>query len=170
MDKGVSLDDIERLCWRVTGWKAPQRAVDDLLSAVRAYIEGEGAPPLPQALTRAPVASPEPIAVKITGTFTGVLSPGHDADTPRTLRLTPQSGPGTKQPRKRTRPRPPSVIDPDEKRRTCRRCERTYDVLEYARDTHGLRGRKAVCRLCENARKAAALRLKRAAAAQERDN
>lgn len=42
----AELTEIERLCWRLTGWKAEPGTVDALLSAISAYVQSNGAPAL----------------------------------------------------------------------------------------------------------------------------
>lgn len=199
MSESVSLADIERLCWRLSGWTVEQESVDRLLAAVTAYAGGGSAgvvrrdaaddsgwqgarAPLAvldeaQAATRSPQGAPgapeEPCAgdsvpgdpsgpeggvqrLHLTGTLTlvcqGACPPVKPAASKRS------------KPRARQTPAVDSAVP--EATRTCRTCTTVHPITEYPRDSRGLRGRKSVCRECENTRKRES---RRAARQRERE-
>lgn len=186
MSESVTLADIERLCWRLSGWTVEQESVDRLLTAVTAYAgcaavpgaTGPGGAPgrwqgasaglavvdETQAAVESPEGAPEapgePLAgdrapegaqereegvqrLHLTGTLTlvcqGACPPVKPAASKR------------RKPRARKAPGAGSAVPEDT--RACRKCGVVHAITEYTRDTRGLRGRKAVCRECENRRK-----------------
>jgi hypothetical protein len=174
----VTLADLERLCWHLSGWSVDQRSVDELLAAVEAYAQGRassagalvalrgpGTPEGPSEPSAAPSATQE-----TPGPVNGPQE-GAQGATPRlhltgTLTLVCE-GHGQpakpKQPKQRTAPVPPPAggrpkvlaTPGDRDARVCRTCADRQPLTEYARDPHGPKGRKTVCRTCENNRKRA---------------
>lgn len=175
MSESVTLADVERLCWHLSGWQVDQRDVDQLLAAVQAYVAtdhsgaaaplaaggtgaeetSQGAPePSPDVSPQGdlPQAVPAPQAgvqrIEVTGTLTLVCAPA---------------------PRQRSEPRTPLRTTLDgvvpETVRECRKCHSTQPIDQFVRDSHGLRGRKRICRMCENKRKRDAERARKQAAA-----
>lgn len=167
----VSLADVERLCWHLSGWSVEQRSVDELLTAVQAYagstgVESSGAAaPLGVGGAGGPQAPHGPSAdLSVTdetqapppGPQTGVQGVVPRLHLTGTLTLICPGKSGAR-PRKRAEPRTPLKITVDgavpEDTRTCRKCRASQPIAEFIRDSHGLRGRKTVCRTCENTRK-----------------
>lgn len=173
MSEIVTLDDVERLCWTLSGWQVEQRDVDRLLVSVQAYadaatgssgaaaplvVEGDGAQEATdgpvQPLTP-PAGTPEPPEpsqkaqgavqrIHLTGRLTLICPGVHDAPPCLREHVVP-TGP-----------------DPEGTRR-CRACGRVQDLAEFSRDSHGREGRRSTCRECNNLRKRDAKRAKRQA-------
>lgn len=160
MSESVTLADVERQCWHLSGWQVEQRDVDQLLVTVQAYAGVEGASasvvwPVEggEDAQDAPVAAldpevdagdaealPAPQAavqrVEVVGRLTLVCE----------CRTAPR-----KEPRTPLRPTLDGAVP--ETVRECRTCERTHPISHFSRDSHGRHGRKSVCRDCENLRK-----------------
>jgi hypothetical protein len=146
----VTLADVERLCWHLSGWSVEQRSLDELLASVEAYArgevtralalqpgEGQGEARTPRGPSAALVivdeatealAAPQtatqsiPPRIEVTGTLTLVCS---CTGTP------PASG--------------------EVKR--CAKCGNRKPVEAFSRDAKGEGGRRYACRDCENRRK-----------------
>lgn len=178
-DPGLAV--IERLCWHLSGWQVEQRAVDELLAEVRAYahgVESSGAgAPLAYGGAGAQEAAVRPVEsltapdgpVETSKATSGPHMPVQRIHITGTITLAgPRKRAQSKTARAKPRKRQWAVPDPrdlvPEDTRTCRLCGTTHAITDYARDTHGTRGRKSVCRTCENLRKRDARRAKRAAA------
>ena len=157
----VTLADLERLCWRLSGWSVEQESVDRLMAAVEAYASGgrisadalvassgPGAAESPRGPspdlvvmdeTPAPEIGPQrgvqgfPLSLEITGTLTLVC--------------------GCTPPRPAMRPKAVVAGPPSPDVRTCRKCGDQQAITEFFRDVKGAGGRKSVCRTCEAARR-----------------
>jgi hypothetical protein len=147
---GVTLADLERLGWHLSGWSVEQRALDEFLAAVEAYARGEVTRALALRSEKGPgeaqtprgpsadlvavgeateaLAAPQtaaqsiPPRIEVTGTLTLVCS---CTGTP------PVSG--------------------EVKR--CAKCGNRKPVEAFSRDAKGEGGRRYACRDCENRRK-----------------
>lgn len=185
MSDAVSLADVERLCWRLSGWRVEQRDVDALLAAVESYARSAGAmaretcevPREPGAQAGGPqgaVSEPEPVHERpaepsvmpepsqtVNGPQTGVQSRA----IAETLSL--DEGAYVLTVTRVAKPVPPvrtpSRPDPSPGTRTCRKCGITYPLEKFSRDKTSKGGRKTACTLCENIRRRDARRIKRAA-------
>lgn len=127
----VSRADIERMCWVLSGWRVEQRAVDELLAAIDAHIQGAGGP---QTGVQAPCG--------------GCLASceGEPVDGP-------QEGTEPAPAPEPVRVRTVYAADPEERVRTCRKCKITYAIETFSRDRTSPGGRKTACTPCENKRK-----------------
>ena len=134
----VSRADVERMCWVLSGWKVEQRAVDELLAAIDAYIRGAGGP---QTGVQAPCGG-----CLASGEGEPVSGPQTDAQD----RAEPVAEPVKP---KAATVRPVYAINPHERVRTCRKCHVTYEIAMFSRDRSSPGGRKSACTPCENKRK-----------------
>jgi hypothetical protein len=146
-----------------SGGEGAEMAPDAPLSAAEAPT-GPVEPSGPVEEAQAPVQH-----VHVTGTLTLVCPGGHapaaqpashKRQAPRTRRRVPAA-------QRRRQPASPDTHDPTqpEDYRTCRQCQESKAIGEFVRDVHGRRGRKTVCRDCENTRKRTARRAKKQTAA-----
>lgn len=150
MSEITTLADVERLCWRLSGWQVEQRDVDTLLAAVTAYAGhgpdaqpqgagalavdgGAGAAERPAGATQGASASLDASEggsgpqtgiqrLHVTGTLT-LACTGHQA--------APLSG----------------------QRKLCPKCGNRKPIEAFSPDTKGINGRRYACRDCENKRK-----------------
>lgn len=160
----VSRGDIERLCWRLSGWRVDQASVDRLLLAVDAYVAHA---PLPaEARPDVPAQSP-PLAAQEAVTPPAVPEPVQAvAEPPAAVQSI--EGAYVLTVSRIDRPEPPQKpvprADREEPMRKCRKCGTVYPIQMYNRDPYGRGGRKTACGPCENKRKRDARRISRAAA------
>lgn len=177
MSERASLADVERLCWHLSGWQVEQRDVDRLLAAVQAYAQGAEAPAVPAVLAveeQAPAdgaerpaegTTPPDAAEEVYEVTGGALTPVQRVHVTGALTLVCSGG--CTPPKKVTKKSRPVADDPavPEDWRQCRKCGGAQPIDHFVRDTHGPRGRKNVCRDCENLRKRNARRARKQAAA-----
>lgn len=152
--------DIERLCWRLSGWQVDQAAVDRLLLAVDAYVAGAPVPAEIPAQESAP-ASQEPVTAPVAQEPARlVVEPDAAVQGFEGAYVLTVSRIDRPEPQGRPLPR----ADTEEPMRKCRKCGTVYPIQMYNRDPYGRGGRKTACGPCENKRKREARRLSRAAA------
>lgn len=162
MSESVSLADVERLCWRLSGWQVEQRDVDALLAVVQAYARGAGHGALSLGLEGGAGAAEPPQEALGEPAATGE---------PSTAPRQPQTGtdgPGIEGAYVLTvtrvdRPQPGRRTDTAGGKRTCRKCKKRAPLEEFNKDAHSPGGRKTACKSCENERKRTARRIQRAA-------
>lgn len=176
MSETVTLADVERLCWSLSGWKVEQRDVDRLLAAVTAYAgygpdeavmdapaqepeEAAERPAEPLVADQAPQGTPDTLSgaqggvqrLHVTGTLTLVCTGAHPP-----AALPPRAPSGRFIPL----PRAGEVTG----YRVCGKCHQSRPVEDFSRDAKGNGGRRYACRDCENTRKRESRRAKRQAA------
>lgn len=160
MSETVTLADIERLCWKLSGWTVEQRSVDRLLSAVRTYAGyGTDAGPHVEGASALAVEGGEgepetrrgPSADLVLMDDMPQAATGPQTGTQR-IEL---SGSVTllcaRPARKRTWAVPAGPVP--EGSRACRTCGAVHPFEHYGRDAHSPQGRRTACRDCENKRK-----------------
>lgn len=161
MSDVVTLAEIERLCWHLSGWSVDQRSVDELLAAIRLYAHSvvplaeavaTASDPVPQEPVCAPASTepdpehPEPEREAHSGTrradWKGEL-------TVRVVIGGKSSRRGPMTPLERAA----NDVSDSKKRRTCRKCSTDQPLTEFMRNSRMTGHRKTVCRTCENTRK-----------------
>lgn len=166
----TTLADIERLCWRLSGWQVDQRSVDELLKAVTAYAgygpdqspgvgaEGSGAAApwpgggvgeaeRPFESLPAPDA-PDDVPDPVNGLEGGVQR----LHVTGTLTLV-CSGTHVSVPGGAVALQLAPVVEDPEMERVCRECGEAKPLDAYSADRRGRNGRRRLCRECDNARK-----------------
>lgn len=157
----MTLGDIERLCWSLSGWQVEQRSVDTLLSAVRAYTAEagrggqDGVTGAPGSPARATVTDESVLADFVAQG--GVQGP--DLEGTYVLTVSRVVSPG--RPRRiKVQRNPPLDVNTSgdmgvsgETERTCRLCGHTYRIEKFSRDKSSPGGRKTACTPCENIRR-----------------
>lgn len=160
MSVSVSLADVEKLCWHLSGWRVEQRDVDALLVAVTAYAASHagGAPRAGLEGGAGDATTPaEPLSAPPVDPETPEPAPGPQTDAQRvhvsgsiTVVCTGHCG---QRRRRRTRPTEAVRDTAPEGYRICRICGEMRELEEFRRDASSPGGRRTGCRDCENARK-----------------
>jgi hypothetical protein len=178
MSEITSPEDIERLAWRLSGWRVEQRALDALLGAVQEYAQGcvdsgrvavwsPVGPPPPEEPSQGAVGGPGQVpAGEETPEGAGGLQTGAqgvDLEGAYVLTVTKVAKPAF------TPVRTASRQDPSETTRTCRKCGQTYRLEKFSRDKTSKGGRKTACTPCENIRRRDERRKRRAAEREARE-
>lgn len=181
MSEITTLADVERMCWRLSGWQVEQRSVDTLLAIVDAYargvvlpaedrrgLEGGAGEAEPPAETLPPpdvaVEIPEPAAELQTDAQSRDLEGAYVVTVTRIERPDPEP----EDEPEATGQGDGSDLDaylapPEERVRTCRKCGLTFALAKFSRDKSSRGGRKTACTPCENIRRRDERRAKRAA-------
>lgn len=157
MSIGVTLDEIERLCWSLSGWRVEQRDVDALLRAVQTYAgHGADGQAVRASQDRSPLSATDEPSGSAIAPQAGVQ--GIRLDGLYRVTLTPA---GVQSIRRVSTVHLP---DPDERVRTCRKCGDTLPITMFSPDRTSRGGRKTACTPCENTRRRNADRARRQAA------
>lgn len=157
MSAPVTLADIERLCWHLSGWSVQQQDVDRLLAAIEAYVQGIGAD-IPAPDEPAPAVQTDDASEDSTPQ---VQVPAADAVHWRgelTVRLVmprARAPKGERVPMTEAERAMGDMRDAG-RRRVCRKCRTEQALTEFVRESRFDDRRKWACRTCERARKRAA--------------
>lgn len=159
MNDKVNRDDIEKMLWRWTEWKANQRAVDAVMGIIDQYTEAKVSAsrtagnrtgwPGQQDAERAAVELLEQARTEAAQ----ILQSARDQAAVRPVE--PVMGvcryrepePASEAPKAVRRP---AAADPDETTRTCTRCKVEQDIEQFHKDVKSRGGRKARCVSCES--------------------
>lgn len=147
----VTLDDIERAAWRLSGWRVEQRSLDELLGLIRQCMGAPTPAEVPELLTAARNEAAQ--IVQAAREEAALLSPGP----PDGLRRMANSSVSTevyKAPDgalwvRLTEATETAVAG----HRKCRTCGRVKPLARFRRETKGKENRRHQCHDCANAAK-----------------